>query len=189
MKILFLAQIFFIITLFFNSHRYQLLQKIVRIGIISCVLIFLGYFIYSKNNYFGEQLSIQLINKNPELLDFYSIEVGKDEDKVNHIGKIRSNYYSVVGLEMSGTDEFWLVGLKGENIKYFTQHVVQNKNEDMRIEASHYLNQSIQLSEKAKEDILYHEEENKLEAVWVGLNVLFLFVNLVTLLSGKKKSH
>lgn len=187
MKILFLAQIF-IITLFFNDHRYQLLQKIVRIGVVSCVLIFLGYFIYSKNNYFGEQLPIQLINKNPEPLDFYSIEVGKDEDKVNHIGKIRPNYYSIVGLEMSGTDEFWLVGLKGENIKYFTQHVVQNKNEDMRIEAS-YLNQSIQLSEKAKEEILHHEEGNKSEAVWVGLNVLFLFVNLVTLLSGKKKSH
>jgi len=138
-----------------------------------------------------DSVSLQVINKLPQPLDFYVINL-KDKDKngipdTKHIGKIRPEYYRIEYLKMDTSDEYWIVGYLGKkNLVYFSQHSVPNKNIDQVIEIQNYINQSLKLSEKAKKEVENYNYENIKLGIWVTLDFLLVFINLVLLLRKRK---
>ncbi len=138
-----------------------------------------------------DSVSLQVINKLPQALDFYVINL-KDKDKngipdTKHIGKIRPEYYRIEYLKMDTSDEYWIVGYLGKkNLVYFSQHSVPNKNIDQVIEIQNYINQSLKLSEKAKKEVENYNYENIKLGIWVTLDFLLVFINLVLLLRKRK---
>jgi len=138
-----------------------------------------------------DSVSLQVINKLPQPLDFYVINL-KDKDKngipdTKHIGKIRPEYYRIEYLKMDTSDEYWIVGYLGKkNLVYFSQHSVPNKNIDQVIEIQNYINQSLKLSEKAKKEVENYNYENIKLGIWVTLDLLLVFINLVLLLRKRK---
>jgi hypothetical protein len=99
-------------------------------------------------------MSIQVINRLNQPIDFYAIKViNKDKNQFlsKHIGNVRTNHYQIEYFDMSNSNEFWIVGYLPKNkMVYFTQHSVINKEADQKIEVKNYLNQSLKLSEKPK---------------------------------------
>lgn len=138
-----------------------------------------------------DSVALQVINKLPQPLDFYVISLNDPEaDKIletKHIGKIRPEYFRIQYLRMEKSNEYWIVGYLGKkNLVYFSQHSVPNKNIDQIIEVQNYINQSVKLSEIAKKQIEEYAYENTLQGIWVTLDFLLLFLNLVLLIRKKR---
>lgn len=138
-----------------------------------------------------DSVALQVINKLPQPLDFYVISLNDPEaDKIletQHIGKIRPEYFRIQYLRMEKSNEYWIVGYLGKkNLVYFSQHSVPNKNIDQIIEVQNYINQSVKLSEIAKKQIEEYAYENTLQGIWVTLDFLLLFLNLVLLIRKKR---
>ncbi len=134
-------------------------------------------------------LALQVINKLPQPLDFYVItlndaEVGKITD-TKHIGKVRPEYYRIEYLKMDTSDEYWIVGYLGKNLVYFSQHSLPNKNIDQIVETRNYINQSVKLSDLAKKQIENYNYENTKVGIWITLDFLLLFLNLMLLIRRK----
>jgi hypothetical protein len=70
---------------------------------------------------------------------------------------------------------------------YFSQHAVPNKNIDQIVEVQNYINQSVKLSEAAKKQVETYNYENAKLGIWVSLDLLLLFLNLVLLLRKNKQ--
>ncbi|MFP3592533.1 hypothetical protein [Chryseobacterium sp. SIMBA_038] len=167
--------------------------KIFRIAtVVFSISIFTYWFV--KKSAVGivkDSLALQVINKLPQTLDFYVIN-NNDPDKngileAKHIGKIRPEYYRIEHLKMDKSNEYWIVGYLGKkNLVYFSQHSVPNKNIDQIIEVQNYINQSVKLSEIAKKDVEAYNHENIKLGIWVSLDFLLLFLNMVLLLRKKK---
>jgi hypothetical protein len=135
-------------------------------------------------------VALQVINKLPQPLDFYVITLN-DPDiqsiEAKHIGKVRPEYYRIEYLKMDKSDEYWIVGYLGKkNLVYFSQHSVPNKNIDQIIEVQNYINQSVRLSDIAKRQVEAYNYENTKQGIWVTLDFLLLFLNLVLLLKKRK---
>ena len=89
---------------------------------------------------------------------------------------------------MSNSNEFWVAAYNVKNkLVYFSQHSVQNKEEDQKIEVRTFLNQSQKLSDIAEKVIEKNKLENVNQSIFVSLTLLVLFLNIV-LLTRKKKS-
>ncbi|WP_419870078.1 hypothetical protein [Chryseobacterium sp. CT-SW4] len=136
-------------------------------------------------------VALQVINKLPQTLDFYVINIDNPDKnghlETKHIGKIRPEYYRTEHLKMDKSDEYWIVGYLGKkNLVYFSQHSVPNKNIDQIIEVHNYINQSVSLSAKAKKQVESYNYENVKLGIWVTLDMLLIFLNLVLLLRRNK---
>jgi hypothetical protein len=138
-------------------------------------------------------VALQLINKLPQPLDFYVLNVknGKNDGfEVMHLGKIRPEYYRVEYLKMKNSDEYWIIGYLGKkNAVYFSQHSVPNKNIDQMIEVQNYINQSVKLSGIAKKEIENYNQENIKLGVLITLNLLLLFLNLSLFIRKNKLDY
>lgn len=135
-------------------------------------------------------VSLQLINKLPQALDFYLVRVNKGSSgsllETTHVGKIRPEYYMFEYLNMKNSDEYWIAGYLGKkNMVYFSQHSVPNKNIDQMVEVQNYINQSEKLSAKAKKEIEAYNYETMFSGIWVTMNLLLIFLNLVLILRKK----
>ncbi len=75
-----------------------------------------------------------------------------------------------------------------KNLVYFSQHSVPNKNIDQIVEVQNYINQSMKLSDAAKKQVDAYNYENVKLGIWITLDFLLLFLNLVLLLK-KIKLH
>ena len=88
---------------------------------------------------------------------------------------------------MKNSDQFWVAGFMGrKNMVYFSQHAVPNKNEDQIIEIRNYINQSQKLSEIAQIQIENLKLENIKTAIWITMDLLLLFLNLILLMKRSK---
>ena len=178
----------------FRTGNFKTWGKIFRIFVVVIsVGIFAYYFITKSLTKFREDsLTVQMINKLPFPLDFYLIKINGEKEtasvyETGHVGSIRSNFYRIEYLDMSNSDEFWIAGFMGKkNMVYFSQHSVPNKNEDQIIEIQNYINQSQKLSDIAEKQIEVLKFENTKTAIWITLDLLLLFLNVVLLF---KKSH
>lgn len=193
--IIFLIFLALVISLFLSKikkGRGAEWAKLFRVvTLIFSVSIFTYWFI--KKSAVGivkDSVALQVINKLPQTLDFYVInnndpkQNGVSETK--HIGKVRPEYYRIEYLNMDKSDEYWVVGYLGKkNLVYFSQHSVPNKNIDQIIEVQNYINQSSKLSDKAKKQIEAYNHENLKLGIWLTLDFLLLFLNLVLLLKRK----
>lgn len=166
--------------------------KIFRIAtVVFSISVFTYWFI--KKSAVGivqDSVALQVINKLPQPLDFYVVTLNDEEvGKVNetrHIGKVRPEYYRIEYLKMDKSDEYWIAGYLGKkNLVYFSQHSIPNKNIDQMIEVRNYINQSVKLSELAKKQIEEYSYENMKTGIWITLDFLLLFLNLVLLIKRK----
>ncbi|WP_426050067.1 hypothetical protein [Chryseobacterium sp. NFX27] len=168
--------------------------KLFRIlTLVFSISIFTYWFIKkSAVGFVDNSVGLQVVNKLPQTLDFYLIKV--DTAKIQnlepkHIGKIRPEYYRIEYLKMDQSDEYWIIGYLGKkNMVYFSQHAVPNKNIDQIVEVQNYINQSVKLSEAAKKQVETYNYENAKLGIWVSLDFLLLFLNLVLLLRKNKIS-
>jgi len=165
--------------------------KLFRIvTVVFSISIFTYWFI--KKSAVGiveDSVTLQVINKLPQPLDFYVItlndaEVGKMTD-TKHIGKVRPEYYRIEYLKMDKSDEYWIVGYLGKNLVYFSQHSLPNKNIDQIVETRNYINQSVKLSDLAKKQIETYNYENTKVGIWITLDFLLLFLNIMLLIRRK----
>ena len=178
----------------FKEGRFRFWAKSFRVLVVSVtILIFTYYFVSrSLNPYRENSLTVQVINKLPFPLDFYLVKVNNDDSdsryETRHLGNIRSSFYRIDYLDMKNSDEFWIAAYMGKkNLVYFSQHAVPNKNEDQIIEIQNYINQSVKLSEISKSLVADLKFENMKTAIWITLDLLLLFLNIVLLVRKTNK--
>ena len=187
--------IFALVLSLFKTGKNARIARAFRILITFLGILFLGYWFFQKslNNFLEKSMSVQVINRLNQPIDFYAIKViNKDKNQFlsKHLGKIRTNHYQIEYFDMSNSNEYWVIGyLPKSKMVYFTQHSVQNKEADQKIEVKNYLNQSVKLSEKAQEVIEYLKLGNIGQSVIVTLTLLLLFLNIVLLTRKKVSSH
>ncbi|ROI02622.1 hypothetical protein EGI16_13420 [Chryseobacterium sp. G0240] len=176
-----------------KSGRMAKWAKLFRIlTVVFSISIFAYWFIKkSAVAFVDNSVGLQVVNKLPQTLDFYLINVDKVDNNIvlnpKHIGKVRPEYYRIEYLKMDKSDEYWVAGYLGKkNLVYFSQHSVPNKNIDQIVEARNYINQSVRLSEAAKKQIDAYNYENTKLGIWITLDFLLLFLNLVLLLKKNK---
>jgi hypothetical protein len=149
--------IFALVLSLFKTGKNARIARAFRILITFLGILFFGYWFFQKslNNFLEKSMSVQVINRLNQPIDFYAIKViNKDKNQFlsKHLGKIRTNHYQIEYFDMSNSNEYWVIGyLPKSKMVYFTQHSVQNKEADQKIEVKNYLNQSVKLSEKAQE--------------------------------------
>lgn len=166
------------------------LFRIVTIVFSICIFTYL----FIKKSAVGiveDSVALQVINKLPQSLDFYVLTLNDTEaSKVidtKHIGKVRPEYYRIEYLKMDKSDEYWIAGYLGKkNLVYFSQHSLPNKNIDQIIEVRNYINQSVKLSDLAKKQVEAYNYENIKVGIWVTLDFLLLFLNLILLVKSRK---
>lgn len=176
-----------------KSGRLAKWAKLFRIlTVVFSISIFTYWFIKkSAVGFVDNSVGLQVVNKLPQTLDFYVINVnGHDKNgalESKHIGKIRPEYYRIEHLKMDQSDEYWIVGYLGKkNLVYFSQHSVPNKNMDQIVEVQNYINQSVKLSEAARKQVDSYNYENTKLGIWVTLDFLLLFLNFVLILRKNK---
>jgi hypothetical protein len=191
--IIFLASVLSLVLFKVKSGGMVKWAKLFRIvTVVFSISVFTYWFIKkSAVAFVDNSVGLQVINKLPQALDFYLINVNKTEQNTTlepkHIGKIRPEYYRIEYLKMDKSDEYWIVGYLGKkNLVYFSQHSVPNKNIDQIVEVQNYINQSMKLSESAKKQVDAYNYENTKLGIWITLDFLLLFLNLVLLLKKNK---
>jgi len=191
--IIFLASVLSLVLFKVKSGSMVKWAKLFRIvTVVFSISVFTYWFIKkSAVAFVDNSVGLQVINKLPQTLDFYLINVNKTDQNTTlepkHIGKIRPEYYRIEYLKMDKSDEYWIVGYLGKkNLVYFSQHSVPNKNIDQIVEVQNYINQSMKLSESAKKQVDAYNYENTKLGIWITLDFLLLFLNLVLLLKKNK---
>ncbi|MCW1960865.1 hypothetical protein [Chryseobacterium viscerum] len=191
--IIFLASVLSLVLFKVKSGSMAKWAKLFRIvTVVFSISVFTYWFIKkSAVAFVDNSVGLQVVNKLPQALDFYLINVNKNDKNVTlepkHIGKIRPEYYRIEYLKMDKSDEYWIVGYLGKkNLVYFSQHSVPNKNIDQIVEVQNYINQSMKLSESAKKQVDAYNYENTKLGIWIALDFLLLFLNLVLLLKKNK---
>lgn len=190
---LFLSLAFSLLLSKVKSGRGAEWAKLFRIAsVIISISVFTYWFIKkSAVGVVNDAVGLQVINTLPQTLDFYVININDQDNNgildVKHIGKIRPEHYRIEYLKMDRSDEYWIAGYLGrKNLVYFSQHSVPNKNIDQIVEVQNYINQSVKLSDKAKKQVEAYNYENIKLGIWVTLDFLLLFLNLMLLLKRKK---
>ena len=187
--------IFALVLSLFKTGKNARIARAFRILITFLGILFFGYWFFQKslNNFLEKSMSVQVINRLNQPIDFYAIKViNKDNNQFlsKHLGKIRTNHYQIEYFDMSNSNEYWVIGyLPKSKMVYFTQHSVQNKEADQKIEVKNYLNQSVKLSEKAQEVVDNLKLGNIGQSVIVTLTLLLLFLNIVLLTRKESYSH
>ncbi len=187
--------IFALVLSLFKTGKNARIARAFRILITFLAILFFGYWFFQKslNNFLEKSMSVQVINRLNQPIDFYAIKViNKDKNQFlsKHLGKIRTNHYQIEYFDMSNSNEYWVIGyLPKSKMVYFTQHSVQNKEADQKIEVKNYLNQSVKLSEKAQEVVDNLKLGNIGQSVKVTLTLLLLFLNIVLLTRKESYSH
>ncbi|TZF99790.1 hypothetical protein FW781_07635 (plasmid) [Chryseobacterium panacisoli] len=191
--IIFLASVLSLVLFKVKSGSMAKWAKLFRIvTVVFSISVFTYWFIKkSAVAFVDNSVGLQVINKLPQALDFYLINVNKSDKNITlepkHIGKIRPEYYRIEYLKMDKSDEYWIVGYLGKkNLVYFSQHSVPNKNIDQIVEVQNYINQSMKLSESAKKQVDAYNYENTKLGIWIALDFLLLFLNLALFLKKNK---
>lgn len=175
-----------------QGGKYAFASRIVRIYVVITGLFFFTYWFFQKtvSELLDTPLSVQIINRLPQKLDFYTINVMENEEsKTEHLGIIRPDHYRIQEFDVKNSNEFWIIGYLGKkDMVYFSQHAVLNKNEDQVVEITNYINQSHQLSGIADTKIKNLKFENIKSAIFITLDALLLFLNIILLLRRRKLS-
>ncbi len=183
--VIFLSLIF---SLFLAKVKKGALGQYAKIFRFASVIFSISIFSYwfvkkSAVSIVNDSVSLQMINKLPQTLDFYVINLNNLDQNLpietKHIGKIRPEFYRIEYLKMNKSDEYWVAGFLGrKNLVYFSQHALPNKNMDQIVEVQNYINQSEKLSTIARKEVEAHNYENMQLGIWVTLCFLLIFLNL-----------
>lgn len=191
---LFLLIVLQILALFLSLVKtggYARNFRFLRVIIVILGVAFFAYWFTQKSfgSFLEKSMSVQVINRLNQPMDFYAIKVINKENNQflsKHLGKVRTNHYQIEYFDMSNSNEFWVVGYNGKHeLIYFSQHSVQKKEADQKIEVRNYINQSVKLSDEAHEIVEELKLSNIILSIWTSLCMLLIFLNLV-LLTRKK---
>ena len=179
----------------FKNGKRGFWAKMFRTFVVVISVVIFAYFFITKSvrQFTKDALTVQIINKMPLPLDVYLVKINQEEDstkiyETKHVGSIRSNHYRMEYLNVQKSEEFWIAAFLGKkNMVYFSQHSLTNKNEDRNIEIQTYLNQSEKLSGIADTKIEELKIENSKSAIWLTLDLLLLFLNIVLLFKKRKE--
>lgn len=184
--IIFITLVFCLVVANFRVGKISKVVKLFRaVTIIFTISIFAYWFFErSVTQFVNGAVAVQIVNKLPQPIDFYLIKIDKSAtDRIystTHLGKIRQDHYRLEYLNMQNSDEFWVSGFLGKkNMVYFSQHSVPNKNMDQIIEVNNYINQSLKLSDIAKNSIENYQNDNMSLGIWATLDLLLLFLNII----------
>ncbi|MBW8362789.1 MAG: hypothetical protein K0M56_11470 [Kaistella sp.] len=187
--VLCIALFFALALVFIRRGRFVLTARLLRFFIVVVsVAVFTFWFIRSSMTQFQENaMVIQVINKLPQPIDFYIIKknsTGEDlQFTLKHTGKIRPEHYRIDYLNMKNSGEYWIAGYLGKkNLVYFSRHPVPNKNMDQIVEVENYVNQNLNLSRIAVDEISAYRDEITHTSIWICLDLLLLFLNIVLLI-------
>lgn len=190
--IIFLALCFALFLSLIRRGRFVLHAKLIRFIIVIGAFAFFGYWFTrsSIDKFQKDSMVLQVINQLPQPIDFYVLKVNKDQSKnkfvLKHLGNIRPEHFRVEYLKMDNSDEYWIAGYLGKkNMVYFSQHAVPNKNMDQIIDVKNYINQSMRLSAEAEKEVEKLKIDVNGASIWVALDFLLLFLNLVLLIRRK----
>lgn len=192
--ILFLLIVLQVLALFLSLVKtggYARIFRFLRIIVTIFGIAFFSYWFTQKSfgSFLEKSMSVQMINRLNQPIDFYAIKVinkEKNQFLSKHLGKVRTNHYQIEYFDMSNSNEFWAVGYNGKHeLIYFSQHSVQNKEADQKIEVRNYINQSIKLSDDANEIVEKLQLSNIIQSIWVSICMLLIFLNLALLLRKK----
>ncbi|WP_374330586.1 hypothetical protein [Soonwooa sp.] len=177
----------------YKKGRFAVVAKILRFVIVVGSIAYFAYWFVEKSlsQFLENSMAVQVINHLPQPLDFYVIRVlDKDENNEKylskHIGRIRPDFYRIEYLNMQKSNEFWIVGyLNKSRLAYFSQHSVTEGNRDQIVEIRNYINQSQKLSSIASDQVGILKYDNMKISIWVTLDLLLIFLNLVLLFRRK----
>lgn len=190
---IFIALCVGLVLTLYRTGRLGFWSKICRIVILVGSIAYFTYWFVERSvsQFLENSLAVQVINNLPQPIDFYIIRVD-DTDNISqkynskHIGNIRPDFYRIEYLNMQKSTQFWIVGYIGKNkLVYFSQHSVPKKDEDQVIEIRNYINQSQKLSAIATERVDVLKYDNVKISIWVTLDLILIFLNLVMLLRKK----
>ncbi len=190
---MFLALSFSLLIYPFKNGKRGFWTKVFRIFVVVISVGIFAYFFITKSltRFKKDAMTVQIINKMPLPLDVYLVKIEQDEDaqivfETRHLGNIRTNYFRMDYLDVKNASEFWIVAFLGkQEMVYFSQHSLANKNEDRNIEIKTYLNQSEKLSAIAQTKIDDLKLADSKNAIWITLDLLLLFLNIVLLLKKR----
>ena len=193
--LLFIALFFALLIEPFKRGKKGFYVRIFRICVVLISVGIFGYYFVSKSldPFIKNSLTVQIINKMPLPLDFYLIKINQTDIPENvyetrHVGTIRSEHYRLEYLDVKNSDEFWIAAFLGKkNMVYFSQHSLAHKNEDQNIEIKNYLIQSEKLSAIGMTEISALKLHNMKSAIWITLDLLLLFLNLVLIFKKPKE--
>ncbi len=179
------------LSVFRKNNRFwkpRLFRWLIVLGAIAFYAVW--FFNKSSDNFVKDAISLQIINKLPQPVDFYILIVNREnaekQFEMQHSGKIRTDHYRIEYLRMQNSNEYWIAGFIGrKNLVYFSQHALLNKNMDQIVEAKNYIIQSQKLSEMASKEVEIKQDENRSISVWVTLGLLLTFLNGVLLFRKK----
>ena len=191
--IIFLLLVLGLLLSAFRRNTRLFKPRLIRFLIIICAAAFytLWFVRKSADRFVENSLTLQLINKLPQPVDFFVITVNEgqsvtDKFTLKHTGKIRPEHYRIEYMNMENSSEYWIAGYIGKkNMVFFSQHAVPNKNMDQIVEVQNYINQSARLSQNAGKQVEAELNKNLRVSVWISLGLLLLFLNIVLLLKKK----
>ncbi len=181
----------------YRKGKFALHARVFRFIVWVIAAGFFTYWFVKKSvpSVIPDSMSLKIVNYLPQPLDFYVVKVKEDLSdrepmELLHSGKIRTEHFRVEYLKMEESSEYWVVGFLGkDNLAYFSQHSVPNKNMDQVLEINNYINQSLKLSTKAKGLVQSQRQDDMSTGGWVTFSLLLLFLNGVTIFQRKKKTH
>lgn len=179
------------LSVFRKNNRFWKPRLFLWLIVLGAIAFYAVWFVNkSSDNFVKDAISLQIINKLPQPVDFYILIVNREnaekQFEMQHSGKIRTDHYRIEYLRMQNSNEYWIAGFIGrKNLVYFSQHALLNKNMDQIVEAKNYIIQSQKLSEMASKEVEIKQDENRSISVWVTLGLLLTFLNGVLLFRKK----
>jgi len=165
----------------------RILQWIITITSI----IFFVWWIFEKSfsNIYGNKsennISIKIVNRLPENIDFYAISCMKDlnmDNCINHIGKIKQNYYREIFFPFDELDEYKLLGfMTNKKLVYYSSHSTQLQI----LEIKDLINQDRNISDSLVKEINNYTDKIAEKAILVCLSFLLIFLHLAFLTKRK----
>lgn len=192
--IVFLLLCIALLLFIFRNGRYAFIIKLLRFFIVLVALFFFSYWFIKRSTFplISDSVTLEIANKLPQTVDFYIVEVSPKKDGkennylIKHSGKIRSNYYRIENIKLENSNEFWISGFLGKNdLVYFSQHAVENKKKEQKVEVNNYIIQSQKLSKIATARIAEKRLLDNNKSVYITLSLLLTFINLVLLIRRK----
>jgi len=185
--------VFLCISMIFSSLRTGRWAGFARIfqWIVTLTSVFffvLWFFDKSVSNVYGNNysdLSIKIINKLPENIDFYVITCGEgSEDCIDHFGKIKQDHYRILFLNSDETKEFKLLGfISDKKLKYYSVHSIETEV----LEIDTYTSQEQSISDSVIKKINNYTDRIIEKSILISLSLLLIFLH-VSFLTRKNKN-
>jgi len=181
--------VFLCISLALSSLRtggWATFARIIQWLVTLISAIFLIWWIFEKSlsNIYGknyDNLSIKITNRLPENIDFYVIKCHENSDTeacIDHLGKIKQNYYRKLFLNSHQTNEFQLLGfVDSKKLVYHSLHSAEKKV----LEIDTYTNQEQNTSDSIVKKISDYTDIIIEKSILVSLNFFLIFLHFAFL--------